>query len=74
MGHDQTDLQYQARGCGHGKDKRATGKARAGGPQPHYEREGFAGLGTWSVLVVQSELHVIYRLMGGGGGGGAYDS
>ena len=29
------------------------------------EREGFAGLGMWSVLVVQSEQHVIYRLMAG---------
>ena len=28
QGYDQTDLQYQARGCGHGKVKRATGKAR----------------------------------------------
>ena len=27
----------------------------------------FAGLGMWSVLVVQSEQHVIYRLMAGGG-------
>ena len=26
-GHDQTDLQYQARGHGHGKVKRITGKA-----------------------------------------------
>ena len=34
------------------------------------EREGFAGLGMWSILVVQSEQHVIYRLMAGGGGGG----
>ena len=37
-------------------------------------REGFAGLGMWSVLVVQSEQHVIYRFMCGGlgaGGGGA---
>ena len=32
------------------------------------EREGFTGLGMWSVLVVQSEQHVIYRLMAGGGG------
>ena len=29
-------------------------------------REGFAGLGKWNVLVVQSEQHVIYRLMAGG--------
>ena len=29
QGHDQTDLQYQARGCGQGKVKRATGKASA---------------------------------------------
>ena len=28
-GHDQTDLQYQARECGQGKVKRATGKASA---------------------------------------------
>ena len=28
-------------------------------------REGFAGLGMWSVLVVQSGQHVIYRLMAG---------
>ena len=27
QGHDQSDLQYQARGCGHRKVKRATGKA-----------------------------------------------
>ena len=27
--NDQTDLQYQARGCGQGKVKRATGKASA---------------------------------------------
>ena len=27
----------------------------------------FAGLGMWSILVVQSEQHVIYRLMAGGG-------
>ena len=32
-----------------------------------FEREGFAGLGMWSILVVQSEQHVIYRLMVGGG-------
>ena len=25
--HDQMDLQYQARGCGHSKIKQATGKA-----------------------------------------------
>ena len=31
--------------------------------------EGFAGLGMWSVLVVQSEQHVIYRLMAGRGAG-----
>ena len=31
------------------------------------EREGFAGLGIWSLLVVQSEQHVIYRLMAGRG-------
>ena len=30
------------------------------------EREGFAGLGMWSVLVVQSEQHVVYSLMAGG--------
>ena len=35
-----------------------------------WEREGFAGLGMWSVLVVQSEQHVIYRLMAGGEKGG----
>ena len=28
-----------------------------------------AGFGMWSVLVVQSEQHVIYRLMAGVGGG-----
>ena len=27
----------------------------------------FAGLGMWRVLVVQSEQHVIYRLMASGG-------
>ena len=30
----------------------------------------FRGLGMWSVLVVQSEQHVIYRLMAIGGQGG----
>ena len=30
-------------------------------------REGFAGLGMWSVLVVQFEQHVIYRLRADGG-------
>ena len=30
-------------------------------------REGFAGLGIWSVLVVHSKQYVIYRLMAGGG-------
>ena len=29
-------------------------------------------LAVWSVLVMQSEQHVIYRLMGGGGGGGGH--
>ena len=29
-----------------------------------------AGLGMWSILVVQSEQHVIYRLLAGGGQGG----
>ena len=33
------------------------------------EREGFAGLGMWSFLVVQSEQFVIYRLMAGRGQG-----
>ena len=37
------------------------------------EREGFAGLGMWSVLVVQSEQHVIFRLVAGGGQGGLGD-
>ena len=37
-------------------------------------REGFAGLGMWSVLVVQSEQHVINRLMAGGGGGGGREA
>ena len=32
-----------------------------------WKREGLAGLGMWSVRVVQSEQHVIYRLMVGGG-------
>ena len=32
------------------------------------EKEGFAGLGMCSILVVQSEKHVIYRLRAGGGG------
>ena len=35
-----------------------------------WKRKDFAGLGMWSVLVVQSEQHVIYRLMAGGGQGG----
>ena len=29
------------------------------------DREGFTAFGMWSVLVVQSEQHVIYRLMAG---------
>ena len=33
------DLQYQARGCGHGKVKQTTVKASAWGPLPHFERE-----------------------------------
>ena len=33
-------------------------------------REGNAGLDMWSFLVVQSELHVIYRLMAGRSQGG----
>ena len=33
-------------------------------------RDGLAGLCMWSLLVVQSEQHVVYRLMAGGGGGG----
>ena len=32
--------------------------------------KGCAGLGMWSVLVMQSEQHVIYRLMAGEGQGG----
>ena len=34
-----------------------------------WERVGLAGLGMWSVLVVQSEQQVIYRLMAGEGQG-----
>ena len=34
------------------------------------EREGFAGLGMWSVRVVQSEQHMTYRLKAGEGQGG----
>ena len=34
------------------------------------EREGFAGLGMWRVWVVQSEQHMICRLMASGGQGG----
>ena len=37
-------------------------------------REDFAGLGIWSILVVQSEQHVIYRLMAGGGRGGGREA
>ena len=33
-------------------------------------REGFAGLGMWSIRVVQSEQHMIYRLKVGGAQGG----
>ena len=44
QGHDQTDLQYQARGCGHSKVKHATGKAGVRGPGPHRK----AGLDMWS--------------------------
>ena len=35
-----------------------------------WEREGLAGLSTWSNLVMQSEQHVIYRFMAGWGWGG----
>ena len=34
------------------------------------ERKGFAGLGMWRVRVVQSEQHMICRLMASGGRGG----
>ena len=34
-----------------------------------FERKCFAGLGMWSVLVVQSEQHMINRWMAGGGQG-----
>ena len=34
QGHEQTDLQYQARGCGHSEATRATDKAWAWGPHP----------------------------------------
>ena len=39
-------------------------------PDLIWEREGFAGLGMWPVLVVQSEQHVIYILRAGGRQGG----
>ena len=43
----------------------------ATGPRTSFlKREGFAGLGMLSRLVVQSDQHVIYRLKAGGGGGG----
>ena len=35
-----------------------------------WEREGFAGLGMWSIRVVQSEQHMICRLMASWGQGG----
>ena len=31
------------------------------------DREGFSGFGTWGALMVQSEQHVIHRLMAGRG-------
>ena len=34
-------------------------------PRPHFER-GFDDLDIWSVLVVQLEQHVIYRLVAAG--------
>ena len=34
------------------------------------EREGFSGFGMWRVQVVQSEQHMICRLMESGGQGG----
>ena len=37
------------------------------------EREGFSGLGMWSVAVARSEQHMIYRLMAGWGQGGKAD-
>ena len=39
QGQDQTDLQYQARGCGDSKVKPATGKAWAWVPGFHFEIE-----------------------------------
>ena len=36
--------------------------------QSHILREsGFTGLDMWTILEVQSEQHLIYRLMAGGG-------
>ena len=56
------DLQYEARGGGRGKVNRATDRTISS----FREREGFAGLDMWSVLVVHSEQHVICRWMEGG--------
>ena len=39
QGHDQTDLQYQGRGCVHRKGMPATGKAWAWGPWPHFKKK-----------------------------------
>ena len=61
-----TDLQYQAIGCGYSKVKRATGKLELEDLYLILRERRLAGLDMWSVLVVQSELHVIYRLKQGG--------
>ena len=52
-GHDKTDQQYQARGCGHSKVKRHAGTKL--GP---FERKEVV-LAFLNVLMVQSEQNVI---------------
>ena len=63
QGHDQTDLQYQARGCGLSIVKRATGKIELEDLDLILrQREGLAGLVMLSVLG-QAEQHVINKIM-----------
>ena len=68
---DQTDLQYQARGCGQGKVKRATGKASAWGPRPHFEREKASlvwACGAFEWCNQNSIWYADWRQAGGQGG------
>ena len=62
-------MQYQVRGCGPVRSSELLAKLELE-DLDLILREDFTGLGMWSVLVVQSEQHVVYKLMAGGGQGG----